>query len=238
MPVDWNNMLEAIAFYSPGSDSYFQCRGFSRSHNYSHDEWGALSVSQEQQIKQMVWEQRRGPFSTYKVQRGRWLKWGWIPHVPFLRAVPCWDDENWTTTAAAEALNMSSDKNCRLTQRIFAGILPFFTNSATRLQKYMLYGMSVGYGPARPVCYWALETTGAGPQGVHRARFASSRKTVQKRFALGIKCWTKVSNSQHTSDVCKGTARFLTYYCIFFWSSDYWFGCKQEKMCKKTKHLG
>lgn len=111
---------------------------------------------------------------------------------------------------------MSSDKNCRLAQRIFAGIFAIFHKQYNKLQKYTLYGMSVGAGPARPVCYWALETTGAGPQGVHRARFASSRKTVQKRFALGIKCWTKVSNSQHTSDVCKGTARFLTYYYIFF----------------------
>lgn len=103
MPVDWNNMLEAIAFYSPGLDSYFQFRGFSRNHNCSHDEQGALSVSQEQQIKQMVWEQKQGPFSTNKVQRGRCLKRGRILRIPLLQAVPCWDDGSWTNAAAAEA---------------------------------------------------------------------------------------------------------------------------------------
>lgn len=103
MPVDWNNMLEAIAFYSPGLGSYFQYRGFSRNHNCSHEEQGALSVSQEQQIKQMVWEQRRGPFSAHRVQRGRRLKRGRILHIPFLQAVPCWDDERWANAAAAAA---------------------------------------------------------------------------------------------------------------------------------------
>lgn len=68
--------------------------------------------------------------------------------------------------------------------------------------------MSVGAGPARPVCHLG---TGAILQGVHSASFASSRKTVQKRFDLGTQCWTEVSKSQHTSDVCMGTDRFSSY---------------------------
>jgi len=51
MPVDWNNILEAIAFYSQGLNSYFQYRWFSHNDNCSLDERGALSASQEQQIR-------------------------------------------------------------------------------------------------------------------------------------------------------------------------------------------
>lgn len=51
MPVDWNNMLEAIAFYSQGLNSCFQYWWFSHNDNCSHDERGVLSVLQEQQIR-------------------------------------------------------------------------------------------------------------------------------------------------------------------------------------------
>lgn len=66
MPVDWNNMLGAIAFYSQGPDFYFQYRWFSHNDNCSHNEQGAFSITRATNKTNGLGVER-GSFSKHKV---------------------------------------------------------------------------------------------------------------------------------------------------------------------------
>lgn len=148
-------MLEAIAFYSQGPDSYFQYRCFSHNDNCSHDEQGALSASQEQQIRQMVWEGRGGHFRNVRCKEDAGSNQARHRRFPFFRLHPTGMTRAGQMLLLQRQSYMSSDEHCGLAQRIFTGIFAgfFFTHniSPTSLWKYMLKQKSVGAGPARPV---------------------------------------------------------------------------------------
>lgn len=185
MPVDWNNMLEAIAFYSQEPNSYFQYWWFSHNDNCSHDEQGALSASQEQQIRQMVSGWRGSHFQNVSCGEDSGLKQGRIPHIPFFQAVSCWWDKRWTNVGAADIficefrLKMqigSKDSRyfCRFLQTILRQQGCKIACSTKCLQQLDLLDQTFT-GHQKP----QAQTPSHIPQGVNGAWISSSRKTIQ-----------------------------------------------------------
>lgn len=129
MPVDWNNMLEATAFYSQGPGSCLQCRWLSPTDNCSQEERGALPVPQEQQ-----WDKWLGveglPLQNIRCKEDAGSSKDKYATYPFLRLYPA-EMNRAEQMLLRRHSYVSSDKNCSLAQRPFAGVLLFFTNSIT-----------------------------------------------------------------------------------------------------------
>lgn len=149
-------MLEAIAFYSQGPNSYFHYWWFSHNDNCSHDEQGVLSVSQEQQIRQMVWGGGGGrgakstlaqarPSTAHSLSSGHILL-GWRELDKYCC---CRGIHMWIQIKPADWL-----------KGYFQAFFLFFTNniSTTSLWKYMLNQKSIGTGPARPAFHSGIRT--------------------------------------------------------------------------------